>query len=107
MCQDDKKLEENDPTYKRRRKICSYLEEVGFAQYSVVPSGSDLILSYLTEISKRLDQNKKMRCKAHADLDLNSFTGHKFLKSKFVREGRAGAEGEQGEVHGYPASGQV
>ncbi|XP_076143144.1 F-actin-monooxygenase mical2b isoform X2 [Alosa pseudoharengus] len=24
---DDKKLEENDPTYKRRRKICSYLEE--------------------------------------------------------------------------------
>lgn len=26
--QDEKKLEDTDPTYKRRRKVCSYLEEV-------------------------------------------------------------------------------
>ncbi|KAL2088534.1 hypothetical protein ACEWY4_015433 [Coilia grayii] len=37
---DDKKLEENDPTYKRRRKICSHLEEAtNFSSQSSLASG--------------------------------------------------------------------
>uniref|UniRef100_A0A8C7UTH3 F-actin monooxygenase n=1 Tax=Oncorhynchus mykiss TaxID=8022 RepID=A0A8C7UTH3_ONCMY len=59
--QDEKKLEDTDPTYKRRRKVCSYLEEGRGVKENKVRSMASQLLSKFEESNPSFTLRRQVR----------------------------------------------